>query len=315
YVVFGDENDERAVKELKQILSSYSVKKALSKVMFGLFGYRPTAFYNSAFDEGLIRRTFGIKMEETDLKVLFDKMATYSDAQVADEIAKIKIKISSTLPEGHLENHARLAMAMREAIDECGYDYSALKCWPEMGNLHTTPCAVIGRLADEGRHIVCEGDIDAGIAYVVENVLTGLPCFITDLINIDETLNAVTVWHCGNAAPSLISEKCVPEIANHPLAGQGTAIRCTLKSGKVTFARFCNIGGTYKLFIVRGEALETKMYTPGAMVNIKVKKPVRELVYEIIEKGIPHHYSVVWEDVADEMIAYAKLIGLEVIEM
>lgn len=50
-------------------------------------GYRPTAFYNCAFDEGLIRRTFGIKIEETDLKVVFDKMA-----QIPDEACQADMK-------------------------------------------------------------------------------------------------------------------------------------------------------------------------------------------------------------------------------
>lgn len=315
YAVIGDENDPRTVSRLNNILTAYSVKKKVSKVNFGLLGYRPTAFYNSTFDEGLIRRTFGIKMEETDLKVIFDKMAECSDEQIQQEIDKIQIKVSPNLPEGHLENHARLAIALRETVAEKEYDYSTIKCWPEMGNLHATPCAVMGRLADEGIHVLCEGDVDAGLAYVVSNILTGEPCFITDLINIREDLNAVTVWHCGNAAPSLISKDCTPEIANHPLAGQGTAIRCILKSGKVTIARFCNIDGKYKLFVARGEAIPSDMYTPGAMVNIKVNTNVRDFAYKIIDEAIPHHYSVVWADIADELIAYAKLLNLEIIEM
>ena len=84
-----------------------------------------------------------------------------------------------------------------------GYDYAAIKCWPEMGNLHTTPCAVLGRLIDEGLFISCEGEIDAGLAAAVQNLLTGAATFITDLINIDEKENLVTFWHCGNGAPSL----------------------------------------------------------------------------------------------------------------
>ena len=45
------------------------------------------------------------------------------------------------------------------------------------------------------------------------------------------------------------------EIRNHPLAGQGTAFYGALKPGKVTVARFCNIDGAYKLFLLRGEAV------------------------------------------------------------
>ena len=43
---------------------------------------------------------------------------------------------------------------------------------------------VLGRLADDGVHIGCEGDVDAELAQIAENYLTGLPTFITDMINI-----------------------------------------------------------------------------------------------------------------------------------
>ena len=45
---------------------------------------------------------------------------------------------------------------------------------------------------DEGVSIGCEGDVDAGIAALVQNVLTDKPTFITDLINLDEKENTVT---------------------------------------------------------------------------------------------------------------------------
>ena len=48
------------------------------------------------------------------------------------------------------------------------YDFAAIKCWPEMGKLHTTPCAVLGRLADDGITIGCEGDVDAELAQMTE---------------------------------------------------------------------------------------------------------------------------------------------------
>ena len=136
---------------------------------------------------------------------------------------------TSQLPEGHLENHSKLYLAVKEVMAAQGYDFGTLKCWPEMGNLHTTPCAVLGRLADDGINIGCEGDVDAEIAQIAEYYLTGQPSFITDMINIDEDKNLMTFWHCGNAAPSLCNPNYDVLIRNHPLAGQGTAFYGALK--------------------------------------------------------------------------------------
>lgn len=316
HTVYGSKEDRRAADKLCSLLKAYHVVKAMKHTNLGLLGYRPTAFYNCSFDEGLIRRTFGIKIEETDLKVIFDKM----DALPAEDYQTDMKNMSeaydtSKLPEGHLENHSKLYLALKQVMSEQNYDFGTLKCWPEMGNLHTTPCAVLGRLADDGISIGCEGDVDAEIAQIAEYYLTGQPGFITDMININEEENYITFWHCGNAAPSLCNPKYGVELRNHPLAGQGTAFYGALKPGKVTVARFCNIDGAYKLFLMSGEAVDMDRYTKGIMANVKVHTPVREVTERIIEEGIPHHYSLVWADVAAELKEICGLLKIPVIEL
>ncbi len=316
HIVYGNKEEPRVGKELTDITNAYAAVKNMKGLTYGLFGYRPTAFYNCAFDEVVIRRTFGINMEETDLKVVFDEMAQLPWSEVEAEMKRVADTWDTTaLPDGHLENHARLYLTLKKLMPRQGYDYAAIKCWPEMGNLHTTPCAVLGRLADEGITISCEGDVDAGLAAVAQNILTGLPTFITDLINLDEENNTVTFWHCGNAAPSLHDERDGVTMCNHPLLGQGTAFWCALKEGPVTAARFSNIDGQYRLFLVRGTAQKTTRNTRGSMVNVKIDTPVLELVHKIAESGMSHHYSLVWQDVADQMIQIAKVLGIPVVEL
>lgn len=316
HIVFGDKEEPRVEKQLHDLVSAYAAVKNIRGMTYGLFGYRPTAFYNCAFDEVVIRRTFGVNMEETDLKVVFDRMAELPREEVNAQMRLVADMWDvSALPEGHLENHARLYMALKELFCAQGYDYAAIKCWPEMGSLHATPCAVLGRLIDEGITISCEGDVDAGLAALVQNVLTGEAAFITDLINIDEQANTVTFWHCGNAAPSLHDPSDGVTMCNHPLAGQGTAFWCALKQGAVTAARFTNIDGQYRLFLLRGQAVPTTRCTRGAMVNVKVETPVLELVNKIADCGMSHHWSVVWRDVADQMIRLAGLLDIPVYEM
>lgn len=250
------------------------------------------------------------------MKVVFDRMEELPEEVVKEEQEKAeKLWNTTEVPEGHMENHARLYLVLKELMKEQKYDYATIKCWPEMGNLHTTPCAVLGRLMDEGVSIGCEGDVDAGIAALVQNVLTDKPTFITDLINLDEKENTVTFWHCGNAAPSLHNQKDGVKMCNHPLLGQGTAFWCSLKEGSITAARFTNIDGVYRLFLLKGTAVPTVRNTRGAMVNVKIDTPVLELVKEIAEQGMSHHYSLVWEDVAEQMELVANLLHIPVIKL
>lgn len=315
HTIYGSKEDSRAADEITSVLMAYHTIKRLKHTQLGLLGYRPTAFYNCTFDEALIRKVFGVKIEETDLKVIFDKMDGIPEAAYKADMAKMeKAFDTSAVPEGYLENHSKLYLALKEVMKEQGYDFGTLKCWPEMGNLHTTPCAVLGRLAEEGLNIGCEGDVDAELAQMAEFYLTGQPSFITDMINIDEEKNLMTFWHCGNAAPSLCNPSYPVTMCNHPLAGQGTAFYGALKSGEVTVARFCNIEGRYKLFLLQGEAVDMDRYTRGVMANVKVGRPVREIVEQIIEEGVPHHYSIVWKNIGKEMKKLCELLSIPVIE-
>ena len=315
HVIYGSLDDPRATSQLRQLVKAYSTVKTLKGTVLGLLGYRPTAFYNSAFDEGLIRRVFGVRMEETDLQVVFDIMRDIDGSAIKLDAASVSRRFeTSMVPEEHLENHSRLYLALKRIMEMQRYDFAVLKCWPEMGALKATPCAVLGRLADENIHIGCEGDVDVTLTLVLQNLIAAKPCFITDMINIDEAENTLTFWHCGNPAPSLFDVARPIQMCDHPLAGQGTAFYGALKGGCVTVARLCNIGHEYKLFLLRGEAVETKPYTKGAMVNVRIKMPVRDFVYRIMEQLIPHHYSIVWGDIADDMIQAADLLGVKVLE-
>ena len=316
YDIYGDKEDSRATDKLKKIINAYSACVKMKGTMLGLFGYRPTAFYNCAFDEALIRKTFGIRIESTDLKVIFDRMDQINMSDVLADNEKMRNEYTvDGIPDEYLVNHSKLYFAMKQIISEMGYDYSAIKCWPEMGNLKTTPCAVLGRLMDDNQPVACEGDVDATLAMIAERAITNKAAFITDLININEDDNYITFWHCGNAAPSLQADKSKTILGDHPLAGQGTAFRTTLKTGDVTIARFCNIQGKYKLFITKGEAIPANLYTPGSMVNVKTKAPVRDVIEYIIANEVPHHYSIIWEDVAEGMKAIADILGIEILEI
>lgn len=314
-VVYGDYDETRVRDQILRIVRCASVINTIHGATFGLFGYRPTAFYNCASDEVLIRRTFGINIEETDLKVIFDQMQNLDEESVTQELGNVRERWSTSyIPEENLENHCRLYLALKKIYPKLGYDYSTIKCWPEMGNAKTQPCAVLGRLADEGINIGCEGDIDAGITAFIEHCFSNRPVFICDLINIEEKENLVTFWHCGNAAPSLHNKDDSVDLADHPLAGQGSAFWCSLKSGSVTAARFLAIDGKYKLFLIRGEAVPTVRNTRGCMVKVWINTPVFTLLRDIVKEGMSHHYALVWSDLADDLKYLCQQLNIDVVE-
>ena len=315
--IYGGLESEEAKQTILRTVRAYAAISRVRGCTLGLFGYRPTAFYNSAFDESLIRRTFGISIEETDLKVVFDRMEQVDPQLVEEDLAKLRARFpfgEDFIPE-YQRNHSRLFLTLKQLMVEQGYQYGVIKCWPEMGNLKAVPCAVLGRLADEGYAIACEGDVDVALSMAFQSALTEKANFITDMIDINEEENYLTFWHCGNAAPSLHHPAYPVSLCDHPLYNKGSAFRAVLKEGPVTISRLCNIDGAYKLFLLSGTAVPTQMYTPGCMVNVNVTTPVRSVINTILEHAIPHHYSIVWDDVAEEMETIAQILRIPVVRV
>ena len=316
HFIYGDYTESKIQAQITELIRVYDAIKKLKRTYLGLLGYRPTGFYSSTFDETLIRQKFGIKMEEFDLKLILDKAERMDASKVAADIEIVKAMGEvRVIPESFLENHSRLTLAIRELLAEHGFNALCIKCWPELGNLHYTPCGMISRLADEDFLIGCESDVDATLTMLIQKYLTGKTTFMTDLITIDEAENTALFWHCGQAARSLKSEESALVVGNHPLAGQGVAFYTTLKPGVVTVARMSKIDGVYKLFVVKGEAIPTEQVTPGAMVKVRLEKPVNEVICRIASEGVPHHYSLVWEDIAAEMELFARMLEIEVIQL
>lgn len=316
HFVYGDRDEERVGGEVARYIRVYGALKRLRHTYLGLLGYRPTAFYSSTFDETLIRKRFGLKMEEFDLKMVFDLAEKVDPDKLAAEIREFEKTVRLVnLPEGHLENHCRLYLALERFFAEQGFDAVSLKCWPEMGFLKYTPCAVLSRFAEKGFVIGCESDVDATITMLIQTYLTGQAVFMGDLVTIDERENTALFWHCGQAAGSLKDPERESFASNHPLAGQGVVFETTLKPGRVTIARMSKIGGGYKLFLTAGQAVPTEKVVKGVMVNVVLDDPVLRTVYRIAAEGVPHHYGIVWADVREDLRVLCAALGIEVLQV
>lgn len=316
YFVYGDVDESRLQSEISQVTRVHLAAKCLRQTHLGLIGYRPTGFYSSTFDETLLRTKFGVSLEEFDLSMVF-KMAEEIDPQVveADIEGYSASQEIGELPPGYLENHSRLYIAMRELIEGHNFDAIALKCWPEMGHNQSTPCAMISRFADDRFIIGCESDVEATVTMLMQQYLAEDQVFMCDLIDIDRDANTALFWHCGQAGLDLHADRDQVAIMNHSLAGEGVVVEGVLKPGPVTVAKLSQIGEDYKLFLLRGQALDTDKFVRGAIVNVEMEQPVLDIVYGIATHGVPHHYSIVWEDIYDDLLALCDVLDIEVIEI
>ena len=102
--VYGDKEEPAVCRQICTLVTALAAKKKLANTNLGLLGYRPTAFYNCSFDEMTIRRLFGIRMEGTELKLVFDRMAQLDPAAVRADMDAVRARF-------HLDSLPRLSGA------------------------------------------------------------------------------------------------------------------------------------------------------------------------------------------------------------
>lgn len=67
------------------------------------------------------------------------------------------------------------------------------------------------------------------------------------------------------------------------------------------------------MFVATGEAVQTGQVIRGTCVNVKFDSNVNRILEVILKEGIEHHYSMIYEDIKDELIQFCDLMGIKIV--
>jgi hypothetical protein len=93
----------------------------------------------------------------------------------------------------------------------------------------------------------------------------------------------------------------------------GFELNNALRSGPLTIARQGQSAKRFRMFIFRGEALETPNCFTGTSVDVHLEKPVQEALDTVIYAGFDHHFSLVWKDIAAELVELCSLMDIPIV--
>jgi len=313
--IYGAPDEEKVLNSLERCFKAVNAAKKLRHGKYCLVGFRPSGFYNSAFDEILARKVFGIETVHLGLLDLVEYALRIPDGQVEKDVNEIKNKWRiGEATERDLYNSTKFHKFLVEFSRKNEISCYGIKCWPEFFKRNLSICFVVSWLTDEGIMAGCEADFDGTITMLLEYYLTNEIPWLADLIHINEKKNTIVFWHCGAAPSSLASDKSEITIQKQFRSlDRGTSIEFPLKAGPVTIARLGITDGKYRMFITTGEALPTKMILRGNPSIIKMDVPVEKLLGIIIENGIEHHYAIVYGDHKDELNEVSQLLNIKTI--
>lgn len=182
-----------------------------------------------------------------------------------------------------------------------------MECYPElMGEV----CLAYSLLSEQGIPCSCEGDVNSLVSMLVLYLLTETPVHNTDLLTPYEEENSILFSHCGSGGFSLAENSKLISLSPVRLANRGVCVLFPARAGEVTLVNLVGRRGTYRMCIVEGEALPTKMLFAGNPVKVKLPIPVKEFLQIIADNGFGHHWMIGYGNVKEEIEMFCRLVGL-----
>ena len=303
--VYGDADDQKCAAKTAQIAAAYSLAKCMSRVRIGAIGGRVKGMTEIAYDEFSIKQKLGARVVNLDEKEMTEKVAAMSDEE-AEQLLEEKqaflnpCKILSS-KEDMLES-MKYYGAMRALADEYELEALSVKCYTTyMGKV----CLGYSILAEEGIVASCEGDVTNALTMKLLYELSETPVNNTDLLYLDEAANTILFAHCGSSGFSIAVGDI--ELAPVRLAETGVCSRFLMKTGTVTAVNICGHGDSFRMAIMKGEAIPCGMEFPGNPVKIRFEKSVEEINEDIMKNGIGHHWMVGYGDYVEELKNFCRI--------
>ncbi|CAM4044925.1 L-arabinose isomerase [Listeria booriae] len=220
--------------------------------------------------------------------------------------------------EAHVKVQARQEIGIRRFLEQGGYN-AFTSNFEDLYGLQQLPGLAVQRLMAEGYGFAGEGDwktaaIDRLMKVMAHNENTGFMEDYTYELAVGK--EAILQSHMMEVDPTLAVNK--PKIVVSPLSMGDREDPARLvfdgKAGDGVVVSMADFGTHYKLLInevIAFEPTEPAPHLPVARVLWEVKPGFHEGVHAWIEAGGGHHTVVSLNLTTDQIVTWAKLVGLE----
>ena len=265
-----------------------------------------------------MQNAVGAKLEYIEARDIINRAKALEEKDYQKNIADAHadLKGLDQIPEENLDKYGRLTAAYKAFVEEKGIKALASRCWPDFFTEYATPvCNVLSTLTESGVVSSCEADVYGAISMFILRECAGSAPYFGDPVSLDEKKNAITFWHCGAGACSLARKDTGARAGVHPNRKIGPTMEFGLKEGRVTVIRLGRKpDGTYRMFLMTGEALDEPQQFLGTSVVVKTDNNAADIINKAVTDGWEAHYALVYGDVKEEIKILCNLLNMEVVE-
>ena len=292
-------------------LDAVRMVSALREGRICVLGSRAHGFYNVDVDELALYRKYGCSLEFAELSEAFSFPADEALAKEYLDRADGSFDCGG-ITETQKKKVAALCASLRTFAEKRGFSAVAVRCWPEFAATYgIAPCASMSLLQDDGLIFACEGDVDCALTMMCHRAAGAESPFMADVSQVNPDENTALMWHCGVAPRALCDKGCNATLDTYFAGGKGVTAGFVLKCGRVEMARLDSVGGHYRLYTERGEAVPMQKQLTGTYAKVRFDRPANEVLDAIVYNGIAHHVSVVYGDFSAAFDIFARLTDTE----
>jgi len=307
--VYGD--SPHALKEIRSYSRAVALKRKLRNIRLGLVGHRTEGMTEVSYDEFALKSAIGPRIVHIGADKLKEGIRGISDGEAEiqwKEVIKKVGEVNVKRQEGLYSIKAY--MALKHLVMKYGLSGLAMGCYPDLMGI---VCLAHSLLDEEGVMASCEGDVNSTVAMLMIYELTGKPVHNTDLLAIHEGDDSAVFSHCGSGGFSLAERRADIELAPVRLAHSGVCVLFPSKPGTVTLLNLVGRKDTYRMFVITGRAVPTKMVFPGNPIKVKLPISTGEFLGEVARQGFGHHWMIGYGDVSEELLQLGHLLGIQTV--
>ena len=314
--VFGSPEEDAVISKIKACVKAAEIRKEMQGLRLASVGEPPQGFGFGRAHESELKEVFGADIVSITVSEMIERARSYTDEEsmpYMERSRELTAGLDKT-PEKNLKNHARLYKAYSEYVRENGIGALASRCWPDYFTEYGTPvCAVLSMLNDDGTAAACEADVYGALSMWTGMKLSSAPVFFGDPVSLNEEENTLTFWHCGTAACTLARKDTGAVVGVHPNRKIGPAMDfgCEAFPEATIFRIGREPDGSYRFFILEGEALDKPKQFTGTSIVIKTTASVREAVENSVLDGFEPHFVVMKGHHAETLKVLARMFGFK----
>ncbi|MCP4640576.1 MAG: sugar isomerase, partial [bacterium] len=200
-LAYGHPDEEATRRQLTQAIRLTYTARALRDSTIGLVGAHAPGFINMQVDAGALNRDLGAQLHHFGLHEFIELAREQDEVAVGEDVDEVKglgLPAEDGIGDDDLAVNSRYYLAMRALMDDEHLDALAVRCWPELPNvIGHWPYLAMARLAEEGRVVALEGDVDGALTCLLAKHLGLGMGYISDWLGHDA--ETITLWHPGNA--------------------------------------------------------------------------------------------------------------------